>query len=483
VDVEDYIRYDALGLAELVQAGDATPTELLDAALARLEQRNPELNAVTTVFEGLARDGIARGLPRSTFVGVPFLLKDLSQQLAGTVTTGACRVLRGNVAHRDSTLVTRLRAAGLVIFGKTNTPELGLSVTTEPMMFGPTRNPWHPDRTPGGSSGGAAAAVAAGIVPMAQASDSGGSIRTPASCCGLVGLKPTRGRNPLGPDLFEGLAGATTTHAVTRTVRDCAALLDATNGPEVGDPYLCHSHRGAFLDEVERDPGALRIAVMAEPYPDVPVDTEVRAATQATAAHLDSLGHHVDVARPQLDGAALIASMPVVFGAHVAGLLDTAAAGRARPWRQDEVEPFTWNLVSLARSTGADAYAAAVESYQRAARAASAFHQNWDVLVSPTLATPPVPLGTIMAQQDGPATATWHAYSLFSPFVAIANLTGQPAMSLPLAQTGDGLPLGLMFTAALGREDLLLRLAAQLEQTRPWPLLPPSGRASAPPHP
>jgi amidase len=473
VDVEEYTRYDGLGLAELVRAGEVSPTELLDAALGQLERRNPELNAVTSVLEGFGRDSITRGLPSGTFGGVPYLLKDLSQQLAGTVTTGACRVLLGNVADRDSTLVTRLRAAGLVIFGKTNTPELGLSVVTEPVMFGPTRNPWDMGRTPGGSSGGAAAAVAAGIVPMAQASDSGGSIRIPASCCGLVGLKPTRGRNPLGPDLFEGLAGAATTHAVTRSVRDCAALLDATHGSDVGDPYLCHPHQGTFLDEVGRAPGALRIAVMAEPYLEVPVDAEVRAATDATVALLDSLGHQVGTARPRLDGAELLASMLVVFGAHVTVLLDTAAARRGRAWREDEVESFTWNLACLARSTGTDAYAAAVESHQRAARTAAAFHREWDVLVSPTLARSPVPLGTMAAERGEPAAATWRAYNEFAPFTAIANLTAQPAISLPLAHCADGLPLGLMFTAAVGREDVLLRLAGQLEQARPWPLLAP----------
>jgi amidase len=473
LNVQEYIRYDGLGLAELVQGGDVSPTELLDAALSQLERRNPDLNAVTSVLEGFGREVISRGLPTGTFRGVPYLLKDLSQQLAGTVTTGSCRVMIGNAADRDSTLVTRLRAAGLVIFGKTNTPELGLSVTTEPAMFGPTRNPWDPGRTPGGSSGGAAAAVASGIVPMAQASDSGGSIRIPASCCGLVGLKPTRGRNPLGPDLFEGLAGATTTHAVTRSVRDCAALLDATNGPEAGDPYLCHQHQGTFLDEVGRPPGELRVAVMAEPYSDVAVDAEVRDATDATAALLESLGHRVDAARPRLDGAGLLASMPVIFGAHVTVLLNTAATRRGRPWRDDEVEPFTWNLVRLARSTGADAYAAAIESYQRAARMTAAFHQHWDVLVSPTLATPPIPLGTLAAEYGDPAASTWHAYSEFAPFTAMANLTGQPAISLPLARTADELPLGMMFTAAAGREDVLLRLAAQLEQASPWPLVAP----------
>jgi amidase len=475
MDSDEYARYDGIGLAELVRAGEIRPAELLDAALAQLERRNPALNAVTSVFEGIGRDSISQGLPHGPFRGVPYLLKDLSQQLAGTVTTGSCRVLVGQAAERDSTLVARLRAAGLVIFGKTNTPELGLSVTTEPAMFGPTRNPWDLARIAGGSSGGAAAAVAGGIVPMAQASDSGGSIRIPASCCGLVGLKPTRGRNPLGPDLFESLGGATTTHAVTRSVRDCAALLDVTSGADLGDPYLCHPHQGTFLEETHRAPGQLRIAVMAEPYIEAAVDPEVRGALDATVGFLESLGHCLEAARPRLDGAALVASVPVVFGAHVCVLLDNAAARRVRPWLEDEVEPLTWKLVCLARAEGASAYAAAIEAYQRAARAAARFHEDWDLLLSPTLATPPVPLGVLSTENADPAAGAWQAFSRFSPFAAIANLTGQPAISLPIARSGDGLPIGMMFTAGLGREDLLLRLAAQLEAASPWQL--PAGTA------
>jgi amidase len=474
MDSDEYTRYDGIGLAALVRAGEVSPTELLDAALAQLERRNQTSNAVTSVLEGIGRDSISRGLPGGPFRGVPYLLKDLSQQLAGTVTTGSCRVLMGHAAERDSTLVARLRAAGLVIFGKTNTPELGLSVTTEPAMFGPTRNPWDLARTAGGSSGGAAAAVAGGIVSMAQASDSGGSIRIPASCCGLVGLKPTRGRNPLGPDLFEDLGGATTTHAVTRSVRDCAALLDVTTGADLGDPYLCYPHHGAFLDEVGRAPGELRIAVMAEPYTEVAVDPEVRAALDFTVSLLESLGHCLEPARPRLDGA-LTASIPVVFGAHVSVLLDNAAARRGLPWRENEVEPLTWNLVCRARSAGASAYAAAIGSYQRAARVAARFHEDWDVVLSPTLATTPVPLGTLSIENAGQAAGAWQAFSRFSPFTAIANLTGQPAISLPIARSGDGLPIGMMFTAGLGREDLLLRLAAQLEAASPWQL--PAGTA------
>ena len=476
MNTSEYIGHDGTGLATLVRDGQLTHGELLDAALAQLIRFNPQLNAVTSIFEDLGRDSLSADLPEGTFRGVPFLIKDLSQDLAGTVTTGSCQVLLGHVASQDSTLVQRLRAAGLVIFGKTNTPELGLSVTTEPAMFGPARNPWDLDRTPGGSSGGSAAAVAGGIVPMAQASDSGGSIRIPASCCGLVGLKPTRGRNPLGPAQFEGMGGATTTHALTRTVRDCAALLDATAGSDAGDPYLCHPFQGSFLNEITRPPGQLRIAVMAEPYADVPVDPEVITALAATTSLLESLGHRLKPARPALDGELLTASMPVAFGAHTALQLDQAAARRGRPWHQHEVEPLTWQLVAAARSAGADAYAAAIGSWHQATRTAERFHEDWDVLVSPTLATPPVPLGTLACRDADQITGAWDKYIRFAPFTAIANLTGQPAISLPLARTSGGLPIGVMFTAGLGRDDLLLRLAAQLEEASPWPLVAPIAR-------
>ncbi len=466
---DEYATFDGTGLARLVRAGQVCPSELLDAALKQLERRNPALNAVTSVLTSHGRDAITSGLPAGPLHGVPYLLKDLGQQQAGTITSGACRVLLGRPAACDSTLVSRLRSGGLVIFGKTNTPELGLSVTTESAMFGPASNSWDTGRTTGGSSGGAAGAVAGGIVPMAQASDSGGSIRVPASCCGLVGLKPTRGRNPLGPDLFEGMAGAATVHAVTRSVRDCAALLDITAGGEPGDPYLCYPHQGTFSEQVRQDPGHLRIAVMTEPYPDAAVDADVRAALAQTTVLLGSLGYHLGEARPALDGAALLDSMPVVFGAHVSALLDGAAASRGRPWDAAEVEPFTLGLVRLARLSGADAYAAAVQSYQRAARVAAAFYEDWDLLLSPTLATTPVLLGTLPSGPGASVTEVWRAFLRFSPFAPIANLTGQPAISLPLARSPSGLPIGMTFTAALGREDTLLRLAGPLEAASPWP--------------
>jgi Asp-tRNA(Asn)/Glu-tRNA(Gln) amidotransferase A subunit family amidase len=473
MQTSEYIGYDGVGLARLVRDKEVTPAELLDTALAQLARCNPALNAVTSVLEQTGRDTIAGGLPEGTFRGVPFLIKDLSQELAGTVTTGSCRVLLGRVCGRDSTLVQRLRAAGLVIFGKTSTPELGLSVTTEPAMFGPARNPWDLDRTTGGSSGGSAAAIAGGIVPMAQASDSGGSIRIPASCCGLVGLKPTRGRNPLGPGQFEGMGGAATTHALTRTVRDCAALLDATAGGDAGDPYLCHPHARPFLSETVRPPGQLRIAVMAEPYADVPVDPEVSSALAATVSLLESLGHRPSAARPALDAGLLTAGMPVVFGAHAAVQLDQAAARRGRAWQQGEVEPLTWQLVTAARSAGTDSYVAAIDAWHQATRTVQRFHEEWDVLVCPTLATPPVPVGALAGRDGGQVSDAWNGYIRFAPFTAIANLTGQPAISLPLARTRRGLPIGVMFTAGLGREGLLLRLAAQLEEATPWPRVAP----------
>ncbi len=462
----EYARHDAVGLAALVASGEVTPGELLDAAIARADEV-AGLNAITARLDDRARDAIAAGLPDGSFRGVPFLVKDQFQDVAGTVTTASCSLLaKRPPASTDTTLVARYRAAGLVLFGKTNTPELAMSPSTEPAMFGPTRNPYDVERTPGGSSGGASAAVAAGIVPVAHASDGGGSIRIPAACCGLVGLKATRGRVPLGPTVFENWAGATCAHVVTRTVRDTAAFLDATAGGEPGDPYVAHPHDGSFLAEVGREPGRLRIAWTTVPLSGVDIDPEIAQATHATAARLEALGHAVEpidtlpFAFPEMGRA-----LSVVMGAGIVRLLDSTAAALGTTVTEDDVEPFTWGIYQRGKAFSAVDYLDAVAELQTASREAARLHRRFDVLLTPTLGQLPVALGSLSA---GDLAETGQRMGRFSPFTTTANATGEPSISLPLARSSSGLPIGMMLTGRLGGEGVLLRLASQLEAAHPW---------------
>lgn len=463
----EYERLDGLALAELVRGKGVTPRELLDAAIERLEERNPRLNAVVSRMERQARTAIRAGLPPGPFAGVPYLLKDLGARYAGTATTGGCAFLRDAVADRDSEMVARLKRAGLVIFGKTNTPELGLSTSTEPRLFGPVRNPWNPERSAGGSSGGAAAAVAAGILPMAHASDGGGSIRIPASACGLFGLKVTRARTPSGPGFGEGWNGASNEHAITRTVRDSAALLDATSGPDVGDPYWAPPPGRRFLAEVGADPGRLRIAVTTRAWNEQPVDPECLAAVAAAAKLCESLGHQVEEARPEWDEPGRAHATRVVVAAHTRALLDLHAASVGRPAGPEDVEPYTWSLAEYGRRATAADYARAIVAMHRVGRVVGRFFADRDVLLTPTMCRPPYPLGvldTTSPDADAFDQALMGTIAFTSPF----NTAGCPAMSVPLHWSAEGLPVGVQFVAAFGGEATLLRLAAQLEAARPW---------------
>src|SRR5436309_3133487 len=333
--MKEYEGYDGLGLADLVKSRTVTPRELLDAAVARIEERNPVINAVVNRMYELAETAIAAGLPSGPFTGVPYLLKDLGVYYAGTVTSAGSAFFRDAVADHDSEMVARMKRAGLVILGKTNTSEFGLSTSVEPKLFGPTRNPWSLEHSAGGSSGGAAAAVAAGMLPMAHATDGGGSIRIPASCCGLFGLKPTRARTPLGPDRGESWNGASIGHAVTRSVRDSAALLDATAGPDIGDPYWAPPPSGPYLEEVGRDPGRLRIAITTRPWNGQPVDAECAEAAVAAGRLCERLGHQVEEATPDVDARALGEATLIIVSANIrAALGRELAAG--------DVERLTW---------------------------------------------------------------------------------------------------------------------------------------------
>jgi amidase/6-aminohexanoate-cyclic-dimer hydrolase len=465
--VSDLERCDGLGLAALIRRGEVKPQEVLEGAIARIEARNPAVNALVTRLYDQARAAIAAGLPDGPFTGVPYLLKDLGALYTGAATSYGSALFDGNVADHDSEITARLKRAGLVIAGKTNTPEMGLCPSTEPRRFGPTRNPWKLSHSAGGSSGGAAAAVAAGMVPMAHATDGGGSIRIPASCCGLFGLKPTRARNPMGPDAGEGWGGASVGHAVTWTVRDSAALLDATSGPDVGDPYWAPPPAGPFLAEVGREPGRLRIALTVTPWIDVPVDPECAAAARATARLCASLGHHVEEARPVIDEAVWRLATRVIVAANVTFALETRAAVLGRPLAEGDVERMTWDRVTDARRMSAAQYAGAIHAVHRVGRTVARFFQSYDVLLSPTMCQPPQPLGILDMSTDDPERYLAAVFGSIG-FTSLFNSSGNPAMTVPLATSSHGLPLGVQFAGRFGDEATLFRLAAQLEAAQPW---------------
>lgn len=463
----DYEQYDALGLADLVKRGKVTPRDLLDAAIERVEARNPAVNAVVTKLYDYGGKAIADGLPDGPLRGVPFLMKDLTSPVAGVaMTRGSAFFADAPPAVADSEHVKRLRRAGLVIFGRTNTPELGLSLTCEPRLYGPTRNPWDLTRIAGGSSGGAAAAVAARMLPIAHASDGFGSIRAPAACCGLVGLKPTRGRNTFAPFSGEGLGGLATEHAVTLTVRDSAALLDATCGPGPGDPYVAPPPAGAYLAEVGRRPDKLRIAWTSKTPNGVEVEPDCLDVLAETAKLCAALGHRVEERDPEVDGAAMVPTFLTLISANtVVNLLSHPSAGRSAG--EGEVERITWLTGKRGESVRAADYVRATQTAHRFGRQMAAFHAEWDVLLTPGLAASPVKLGWLDMMMDD-VDEYWRRVFAFSPFTVWFNMTGQPALMLPLGQSARGVPLAVQLVGRFGDEATLLRLGAQLEAARPW---------------
>ncbi|MGH7024400.1 MAG: amidase, partial [Caulobacteraceae bacterium] len=403
------------------------------------------------------------GAPVGPLGGVPFLLKDLSAQLAGTPTTAGSRIMGKEPASADSSLVAKFKEAGLVVAGKTNTPEFGLEPVTEPERFGPTRNPWNLERTPGGSSGGAAAAVAAGIVPAAHASDGGGSIRIPASASGLFGLKPSRGRVSFAP-ADEGWGGFSIHHAVSWSVRDSAALLDAICQPEPGDPYWLAPPAGAFAEEVGRDPGQLRIAFSTGALAAPAIDPECAGAVRAAAKLCESLGHDVEEASIPGDYAGVGQAAGTVVAASVAAMLEAEGARRGRPIGEDEIEPVTWATWQRGRGVSGSAYVQALQAAHAFGRSVAAFFEQYDVVLMSTLGSPAIAIGALRCDPKDYAARLF----AFMPNTQAFNVTGQPAMSVPLAMSSDGLPIGLQFVARTGEEGLLFRLAGQLEQASPW---------------
>ena len=463
---------DATAQADLVRRGEVKPIELVEAAIARIERADPELGAVITRRFDLAREEAASSaLPEGPFRGVPFLLKDLGAYLAGDpVHCGMAFLKRhGWRESGEAHFAAKARQGGLISLGRTNTPELGFAVTTEPAAYGATRNPWRPDHSPGGSSGGSAAAVAAGLVPAAHASDGGGSIRVPASHCGLVGLKPTRGRCSFGPGLGERWSGFSVEGVVTRSVRDTAALLDLLSGRMPGDPYAAPPPARPFAAEVAADPGRLRIGVMRRGPRDFAIHPDCVAAVRGAERLLASAGHALEESLPEdLEDPDLLKNFLVVVGSSIARALDAWGQKVGHPIGEGDVERPTWDIASFGRTITAAQYIGAVEfSHAISRRIAGWWEGGFDLLLTPTCGAPPPPLGHFAPDPDNPLTSMARV-AAFTVFTAPFNVTGQPGISIPLHWNQQGLPVGVQLVAAYGREDLLIRVAAQLEQAQPW---------------
>jgi amidase len=467
MEMPDYSDHDGLGLAELVAKRAVTPSELVEAAIERIERHNPTLNAV--VYKGYddARARAKGDLPDGPFKGVPFLIKDLGMPVAGWPRSHGSKFARGVVDSEDGGLTARYRAAGVVPVGKTNTPEYGITGTTESAALGRCRNPWNPNYITGGSSGGAAGAVAAGIVPMAHASDGLGSIRIPAACCGLVGMKVTRDRNPNMPDGFDYALGNVVDHIVSRTVRDSAAMLDATGYPEPGSPYPAPPKDRPYLDEVSRSPGKLRIAWSWETPNGRPIDPEIQAALERTAALLKGLGHEVIERGLGIDYRALYASRGPAAAANFAAGMDRLIELVGREPEPDELEPLTWSILKAGRRQEGAAVMRSLQETRMLNRATLAAFEDIDVYLCPVLGTPVPELGFIDPVNLEPKEVNRRQGRTY-PYTPPFNYSGQPSLSLPLETDSNGLPVGMMFTAKYADEATLFRLAAQLEKEAPW---------------
>lgn len=484
----DYDKYDGLGLAELVRNKEVQPSELVEEAIDRIEKLNPQVNAVIHKMYDLAREAAKGDLPEGPFRGVPFLLKDLGVMYAGVPLRGGSRFHLDFVPDHDSEITKRFKAAGLIVLGKTNTPEYGLMPVTEPQLFGPSNNPWDLTRTTGGSSGGAAAAVVTRMVPLAHGSDGGGSIRIPASCCGLFGLKPTRGRNPMGPDWGEAWQGLACDHVLTRSVRDSAAMLDATAGPDVGAPYYAPPPARPYLDEVDTDPGRLRIAFTAQPFLSDFVHEDCIRGLEATVKLCQELGHELVEAAPQIDGKAFARAFLTVVLGETRATIEEAEAISGRRATFGDFEPATWAVSLIGARISAAQFSRAVLLLQRTARQIGPFFEDYDLLLTPTVAMPSLVTGTLLPKGVeavglkllgslnagglirvlGRIEANADKLFEFVPYTPVFNATGQPAMSVPLHWNAEGLPIGMHFVGRYGDEATLFRLASQLERARPW---------------
>ena len=462
----DYPKYDGLGLAELIRRKEVKPEELLEATIARIEAIDPKLNAVVTKMYDEAKKTIEMGLPDGPFKGVPFLLKDLGAAYAGVRVTMGCKLMANYVPNYDNELVKRYKSAGLVCVGRTNTPEFGLNISTESVLLGPARNPWDIKRSTGGSSGGAAAAVAARMVPIAHGSDGGGSIRIPSSSCGVFGMKPSRGRMPTGPELGEVWEGLATNHALSISVRDNAALLDATSAPEVGAPYGIPAPARPFVKEVGTSPGKLKIAYFSKGAADF-IHPDCIEAVEDAAKLCESLGHAVENSAPEIDYKNLNDAFGLIIAGHVAAMLDRIGMAIGRLPTAEMFEPWTWNLAQFGWQATAAQFAGTKAIINQATRTVANFLTQYDVILTPTLGAPPPKLG-YLDTLNLPTEEFIKRQSDHSPFTWLHNVTGLPAMSVPLFWNAQGLPIGVQFAGRYADEATLYRLAGQLEAARPW---------------
>ena len=465
--IGDYAQYDGIGLAGLVAKKKVKASELLDEAIRRAEALNPKLNAIVYKDYERAREA-AKGKPaKGVFGGVPFLLKDILALAQGMPTRQASRFLPAIPWPSDSYLTARFKRSGLIPFGKTNVPEFGLVPTTESKLYGAARNPWNLDHSPGGSSGGSAAAVAAGIVPLAHANDGGGSIRIPASCCGLVGLKPTRGRSSNGPEFGDTIDGLGVDLVVSRSVRDTAAALDAIAGYEPGDPYCATPDPDSYLAGMKRKPKKLRIAFSTKKLDGTALHPDCIAAVKRAAKLCTALGHEVEEASPVLDQERLIPMFMALWSANLAAGIDTIGMLTGQTPKAELFEGLTWGLYEAGKTISASQYLMAKEGMNTASRTTAAFHETYDMWLSATLGLPPVKLGTFDMDERDPQKSFAPLID-YVPFTAMQNVTGQPAINMPLTWNKDGLPIGVQFVGRFGDELGLLKLAAQLESAAPW---------------
>lgn len=469
ISLKDYASHDGLGLAELVARKQVKPEELIEAALAAVEKVNPKLNAVLQTLPDEARAEIAKGLPNAPFAGVPFMIKELVLHAKGVRCDQGSKLAQGFVPAEDTNLMARFRRAGLVLAGTTQTPEFGYNPTTETVLFGPVHNPWNQGRSAGGSSGGSGAAVAAGIVPLAHGNDGGGSIRIPAACNGLVGLKPTRDRTPTGPDYADPLCGLAIEFALTRSVRDAAALLDCVAGPDVGAPSHPVPPPRPYREEVGANPGKLRIACTVTPASGQKVDPECDKAVRETVKLLQDAGHTVAEDSPKYNWDEFLDKVHVIWAVFGAISADAVAQAMGRKPGPDNLESVTWSCYQDGKRYSALDLLDSMNHNNVLSRMVGAFFEKYDLLITPTIAQPPAKLGELNQNRPGMSAKEWtRQVFAYCPFTPLFNGTGNPAISLPLHWSADGLPIGVQIVGKFGDESTLFRVASQLEQARPW---------------